>query len=143
MSDDEDDILQQALLQAFTHRDQLRVHSKFKSWIGSIAVNEIRGLARRTRACVSLDALPVPPSTDPHASPYQTYARREGLDRLYRGLAKLNERDRTAIRLMDLLEMRLNEAADVLSVTPAALKSTHYRARQRLSRIVLGDPHES
>ena len=139
MSDDADDIVQQTLLQAFAHRHQLRVTTKFKSWLASIAINEIRGLARRTRTCAPLDELPVPASADPSTCPYKTYERREGLERLYGGLAELNDRDRTAIHLVDLMEIDLGEAAQMLSVTPAALKSTHFRARRRLSRIILGD----
>ena len=102
-------------------------------------MNEIHGLARRTRACAPLDALPVPASADPSTCPYKTYERREVFERLYGGLAALNDRDRTAIHLVDLMEIDLGEAAEMLSVTPAALKSTHFRARRRLSQILLGD----
>src|SRR5712691_4544591 len=47
--DQTDDIVQQTLLHAFASRDQLRAESKFKSWLWSIALNEIRAFFRATR----------------------------------------------------------------------------------------------
>jgi len=46
-SDHAEDIVQQILLRAFQHRDQLRVHAKFRTWLWSIALNEIRSFFRR------------------------------------------------------------------------------------------------
>jgi DNA-directed RNA polymerase specialized sigma24 family protein len=53
-----EDVVQQTLLLAFVHRHQLRAPSKFKSWLCSIAVNEIRMFLRVTRKSLSLDELP-------------------------------------------------------------------------------------
>ncbi|HUB81616.1 MAG TPA: sigma-70 family RNA polymerase sigma factor [Bryobacteraceae bacterium] len=138
MPDHAEDVVQQALLHAFVHRDQLRVHSKFKSWVSTIAMNEIRGLARRTRLSVPFDAAPVLASTDKSSCPYKSYEQQERLTTLRDGLAQLSERDRRTIDLMDLSEMRLSEAARMLSVSQAALKSAHFRARQRLGHAVRG-----
>jgi len=139
MSDQAEDVLQQTLLHAFAHRDQLRASSKFKSWIASIAMNEIRGLARRTRFCLPLDGLPPLIAPDQSACPHKTYERRERAERLYSGLAQLSDRDREAIQMVDFAETHVSEAATKLSVTPSALKSAHYRARRRLSDIVCKD----
>ena len=134
MPDDTEDVVQQTLMHAFAHRAQLREHAKFKSWLISIAINEIRGLMRRTRICVDLEALPPIPSPDRSSCPFQTFEDRERADRLRAGLAQLTPKDRRAIHLMDLDEVKLGDAANVLSVSRAALKSTHFRARQRLSQ---------
>lgn len=136
MSDHIEDVVQQTLLHAFAHRDQLRAESKFKSWISSIAMNEIRGLARRTRPCLPLDGIPPVASRDRSACPYQVYEQRERNELLYAGLARLNDRDRNAICLVDLAEVTLPDAANSLSVTKAALKATHFRARRRLGRAI-------
>ena len=53
-----EDVLQDALLRAFAHRDQLRVEAKFKTWLWSIALNEIRQHFRRDRGILSLDEFP-------------------------------------------------------------------------------------
>src|SRR5580658_4443173 len=73
MRDHAEDVVQQALMHAFAHREQLRVHSKFKSWIVTIALNEIRGLARRTRVCVPLESLPPLASSDASGCPYEAF----------------------------------------------------------------------
>src|SRR5581483_763378 len=53
-----EDVLQEVLLRAFTRRAQLRVQAKFKSWLWSIAMNEIRMSFRRDRGFVALDDVP-------------------------------------------------------------------------------------
>lgn len=136
MSDHAEDVVQQTLLHAFAHRDQLRASSKFKSWIASIAMNEIRGLARRTRFCLPLEGFPALTAPDQSACPYHTYERRERAEKLYSGLAQLSDRDRQAIQIVDFGETQVREAAGMLAVSPSALKSAHYRARRRLSDIV-------
>ena len=137
MPDYTEDVVQQTLMHAFAHREQLRVHSKFKSWISSIAMNEIRGLARRTRICVPFEAIAAYRIVSTVRPVPLRYSRTEnGPIGCYAGLAQLNPRDRDAIHLMDLAEVKLTDAANALSVSRAALKSTHFRARQRLSRAV-------
>ena len=44
-----DDIVQEILLRAFQRRNQLRIHAKFRTWLWSIALNEIRSFYRRSR----------------------------------------------------------------------------------------------
>ena len=53
-ADHTDDIIQQTLLNAFAHRHQLRASSKFKSWLCSIAMNEVRMFFRTDRPTISL-----------------------------------------------------------------------------------------
>ena len=136
MPDYAEDVVQQALLHAFAHRDQLRAHSKFKSWIVTIALNEIRGLARRTRVCVPLEALPHLASSDESTCPYKVFEDGERVERLHAALAQLRPRERDTIHMLDLGEAKLTDAANALRVSRAALKSTHFRARQRLRRTV-------
>src|ERR1700683_1715780 len=68
-SDHADDIIQQTLLHAFAHRDQLRSSSKFKSWLCAIAMNEVRTFFRTDRPTVSLDEFPHIESRDSEPSP--------------------------------------------------------------------------
>jgi len=137
-SDHADDVLQQTLLLAFARRDQLRVQSKFKSWLWSIAFNEIRAFHRSARPHVSLDEFPHFEPPDDASGPLASYERTERAERLHASIATLAERDRTAIRLVDLGGMSMAEAAGQLAVSKAAVKSTHYRARQRLSHALRG-----
>ncbi|HTX40109.1 MAG TPA: sigma-70 family RNA polymerase sigma factor [Bryobacteraceae bacterium] len=133
MPDQADDIIQQTLLRAFARRDQLRVRAKFKSWLWSIALNEIRMFFRRDRHTVSLEEFPHIDSRDRGLSPLARFEQIERRDWLQAAMAKLSERDRAAIRLRDLDELSLSETAEALERSEAAAKSTHFRARQRLA----------
>ena len=137
-SDYADDVLQQTLLLAFARRDQLRVQSKFKSWLWSIAFNEIRAFFRGARAHVSLDELTNFEPTDGASGPLKEYEQTERSERLHAGLAKLRKRDRLAIRLVDLNELSMAEAAGKLAISTPAIKSSHFRARRRLEEALRG-----
>ena len=130
--DQADDILQQTLLHAFTHRDQLLAHGKFKSWLWTIAFNEIRMFRRANRVCVSIDEFPHFELPDETPSPLAQCEQMERTKRLRAGLARLTERDRMAIRLADLNELTTAEAAGTMEVSQSAFKSTLFRARKRL-----------
>ena len=137
-SDHAEGIVQQTLLRAFARRNQLRAHSKFKSWLRSIAMNEVRAFFRQDRGMISLDEFPKFDSRDGGPSPL---ARREQLERmgwLQTGMGKLCERDRTAIRLRDFDGMTLAETAVALNRSQSGMKSTHFRARRRLALILRG-----
>jgi RNA polymerase sigma-70 factor (ECF subfamily) len=131
-----DDVLQEALLHAFANRDQLRTRSKFKSWLWTIALNEMRMFFRGNRGTISLDEFPNIDPSDRAPSPLARCEHLEKLEWLHAGLAKLSKRDRAAIRLRDLDGLSADETAEALAVSKAALKSTHYRARKRLAHAV-------
>jgi RNA polymerase sigma-70 factor (ECF subfamily) len=133
-----DDVLQEAVLHAFARRHQLRLRSKFKSWLWTIVLNEMRMFFRVERPAISLDELPGIDPSDRAPSPLARFERLERLERLYAGLSKLSERDRTVIRLRDLDGLSIAETADVLAISKAAAKSTHFRARKRLAYALQG-----
>jgi RNA polymerase sigma-70 factor, ECF subfamily len=135
-SDYADDVLQQTLMKAFARRDQLRVQAKFKSWLWSIAFNEIRAFLRGSRPHVSLDEFPNFDPVDNACCPLAQYERTERAERLLAGLSCLPERDRNAIRLVDFHELSMAEAAGQLAVSMPAIKSTHFRARRRLEQVL-------
>jgi RNA polymerase sigma-70 factor (ECF subfamily) len=131
--DHADDILQQTLLRAFVHRDQLRVSSKFKSWLFSIAMNEVRVSFRSERTPLSLAELPNIAFHDSGPSPLARVENLERAEWLQTGIAKLSKRDREVIRLRDLDELNVAETAAACKSSVAATKSTHFRARRRLA----------
>ncbi len=131
-SDQAEDVLQQTLLQAFKHRDQLQAHSKFKSWLWSIAMNEICMFYRRDRIDVPLPDSPAMECRDTGPSPLEQLEQLERVNRIQNAMAMLSKRDRTAIRLRDLEGFTMAETAEVLRSSEPAAKSVHFRARQRL-----------
>jgi RNA polymerase sigma-70 factor, ECF subfamily len=135
-SDHADDIIQQTLVHAFVHRDQLLATSKFKSWLCSIAMNEVRTFFRRDRPTLSLDEFPHIDSRDSELSPLARVEQKERLEWLQAGMEKLSERDRAAIRLRDFEGLSLTETAEALDRSKAATKASHFRARKRLASAV-------
>jgi RNA polymerase sigma-70 factor (ECF subfamily) len=133
-----DDVLQQALLRAFARRDQLRLRSKFKSWLWTIALNEMRMFFRGNRSTISLDEFPNIDPSDRAPSALARYEQIERLEWLREGLKKLSGRDRTVIIMRDLDGLSIAETAEALAVSETAVKSTHFRARQRLARALRG-----
>jgi RNA polymerase sigma-70 factor, ECF subfamily len=135
-SDHADDIIQETLLHAFAHRDQLRASSKFKSWLCSIAMNEVRMFFRTDRPTLSLDEFPHIDSRDSEPSPLAKVEQKERLEWLQAGMEKLSDRDRAAIRLRDFEGLSLTETAEAFDSSEAAAKSSHFRARKRLASAV-------
>ncbi len=135
-SDHADDVLQQTLLHAFVHRDQLRATSKFRSWLCSIALNQVRMFFRTGRVTVSLDEFPQIDSRDSGPSPLARVEQMERVEWLHAGMKRLSARDRAAIRLRDFDGLSLTETAQVFESSEAATKSSHFRARKRLAGAV-------
>ena len=134
--DHADDVVQQTLLKAFAHRHQLRTSSKFRSWLCSIAMNEVRMFFRTDRPSVSLDEFPIVDSRD--SGPLARTEQLQRLEWLQSGMERLSDRDRETIRLRDLEGMSLRETAEVFELSESAAKSTHFRARRRLAGVLRG-----
>ena len=130
--DEAEDVLQETLLQAFRHRDQLQAHSKFKSWLWSIAMNEICTFYRRIRIHVPLAESPAMECRDRAPSPLERFEQLERARRIQNAMAKLSECDRVAIRLRDLEGLTMAETAKAIRKSEPAASSMHFRARQRL-----------
>jgi len=130
--DQAEDVLQQTLLQAFKHRDQLQAHSKFKSWLWSIATNEIYMFHRRLRLHVPLQDSVAMNYRDEAQSPLDRVERIERVSRVRTAMGMLSERDRTTLRLRDFEGLSLAETAEAMRSSQSAAKSAQFRARQRL-----------
>lgn len=130
--DEAEDVLQQTLLQAFRHRDQLQTPSKFKSWLWSIAINEIHMFHRRVRLHIPLPESPTMEYRDRAPSPLEQLEQLERMSRIQNAITTLSECDRTAIRLRDLEGLSMADTAKAMRRSEPAAKSVHFRARRRL-----------
>jgi RNA polymerase sigma-70 factor (ECF subfamily) len=127
-----DDVMQQTLLLAFAHRHQLRSPSKFRSWLCSIAVNEIRLFVRSARKSLSLDELPAFAIIDSGSSPLLCYEEAECQTRLRAAMRRLHERDRLSLQF-DLDGLTASQTAAGMDVSLSAVKSARFRARRHLA----------
>ena len=131
-----EDVIQDILVRAFARRGQLRAEAKFRSWLYSIALNEIRSFFRCDRGDVSLDEFPKLDVPDRAMSPLARLERMETRDRVRACIAELSERDQAAIQVRDIEGRGLREVAAALHSTESAAKVAHFRARRRLAGVV-------
>lgn len=133
-----EDIVQQTILKALVHADQFRLESTLKTWLASIAMNEVREVYRCkwwTRA-VPLTAENLDRPSLPVQSPNADYEAREREVLLRRAVSRLPEPDRCVVELCDLQCLPLKEAAARLRLTLSAIKARRRRARMKLWTLV-------
>lgn len=129
------EILQETWLRAWEGLGNLRDPARLRSWLLSIALNQVRSGFRR-------------PSDPTHVEP-DTIARgeEEGADRLGRledlarlrmALAELPPRQREVVDLRVNHELSHGEIADLLGISEEASRANHYQGLRRL-RARLGE----
>ncbi|HKW35575.1 MAG TPA: sigma-70 family RNA polymerase sigma factor [Candidatus Acidoferrum sp.] len=135
-TEDAEDAMQDTFVKAFRHLEQFRKESRFSTWLTRIAVNEAIQKRRKQRNYVSLEESETgeghftPKRYEPWKNnPEALYGKQE-IQRLVEGAIKaLPEIYREAFVLRDVEELSGEEAADVLGISVAALKSRLLRAR--------------
>jgi RNA polymerase sigma-70 factor, ECF subfamily len=118
-----EDIVQQILRRAFQREDQLRVHAKFRTWLWSIALNELRSSSRRDRRTVSLEECPNFEAPDPLMQPLVRLERMGRRARVHACMAQLSKHDQAVIRLRDIEDSSLREGALALNCSESAAKT--------------------
>jgi RNA polymerase sigma-70 factor (ECF subfamily) len=138
-----DDVIQQTILKAFTRLGQFRFEASFRTWLIRIALNEVVQWHRKrlsTRLLV-LDhsALAQLPIADQTASPLKQCERREAAGLFRKAYALLPEKYQVMIRLRDLDHLSIAEVAKLMSMTVAAVKTRHRRARRQMVNLLTPD----
>jgi RNA polymerase sigma-70 factor (ECF subfamily) len=130
-----EDIVQETILKALVHAERFRFESTLKTWLTSIAMNEVRSFYRckwRTRS-VPLIAERLEsdrPLQVDFVGPSHQARERDALIR--RAVSQLPERYRSIVELCDLQCVPLREAAEQLRLTLEAAKTRRKRARKKL-----------
>ena len=131
-----EDVVQQAVLQAFYNLGQFRREASFKTWLSKIASNEVIHL-RRGRATAQVKPLYEALAgklADPTSLPDMQIQQKEERERLHRALTRLPEKYRLVIQLRDLHELSTAATARSLCLSVGAVKTRHHRARKLLLR---------
>ncbi len=148
--EDAEDVMQEALLRAFTHIKSFRGESRFNTWLTRIGINQaLMCLRARRRSMVSLDFVPLPDDDsfaldlpDSRPNPEQHCGNSELEVTLHRLINRLPSSFRIVFVMRYLHEWSTEETANTLGITVAATKTRLLRARRRLQR-QLGQSHES
>ena len=131
--EDASDALQDALLSAFRNAAAYRGDAAVTTWLHRVVVNACLDRMRRraARPAVALGDTDVP-------APYDEHAAAESRIDLAAALARLPEAQREAIVLVDVQELSVAEAAELLGVAEGTVKSRCSRGRIALARVLLG-----
>lgn len=143
--EDSQDAVQEAFLKAFEHVGDFREHSQFSTWLIRITVNQalMKLRKRRTTKEVPLDedfqaeGDVVPREVADWApNPEELYRVSELRDILIKALESLSPILRTVFVLRDIEELSIDQTAEILHLTPPAVKARLWRARLQLREIL-------
>jgi RNA polymerase sigma-70 factor, ECF subfamily len=144
---DAEDVVQEALLKAFTHLAQFRAESRFSTWLTQIAINEARMKLRKNHLEIvqpiedleNDDGTYTPRSfADWREIPSEAVERKEVRDTLIAALGSLAQKYREVFVLRDVQHVSIEEAAAALGITTGVVKTRLLRARLML-RDLLAD----
>jgi RNA polymerase sigma-70 factor (ECF subfamily) len=143
--DEAEDVVQEALLNAFKNLTQFRGESKMSTWLGAIVRNTGIEWMRRKRGRIYLPLEFVRDSDevslldefpDPRRNPEQLYERWEMESILLSAIDELNSLCRHPIQICALEERSHMDAANALGVNVWTIKSRIHRGKRLLKRAI-------
>ncbi len=133
------DVLQEALLKAFLNISRFRGESSFMTWLWRITRNEFVDyrVSPKTSGNLPLDDIPEKELSRDRGGFDDAIAEAQRSENLHRLIGMLSAEHREVIALVDLQELRYDEAAPLLGISESALKSRLFRARENLFKLAL------
>jgi RNA polymerase sigma-70 factor, ECF subfamily len=135
---DAEDIVQETVIKAFVHFADFRADSTFRTWLMSIALNEVRARRRKDfgsrLSYFEVDQLERLASPNTSDSPFLQYQDKEAIRVVQKAIVSLHPAAQEMIRLRAIDGLNLADTARRLSISVNAAKTRYYRAVQGLSR---------
>ena len=131
-TEEAEDVVQEAFIQAYLKLDTFRQSSRFFTWIYRIAFNFALARRRKNRKLTSLDAARESHGGDPSSSaepPDERMSRFEDANLVHRALALLTEDHRAILVLREMEDMPYEDIAEVLDISLGTVRSRLNRAR--------------
>jgi RNA polymerase sigma-70 factor, ECF subfamily len=139
--EDAEEVVQETFLKAFQHMGQFRGDAKFSTWLIRIAMNQALMMLRKLRSGreVSIDKdfqseednLPIDVA-DWAPNPEELYGAAELREILRDRLKQLHPRLRVVFVLRDIEGLSVQQTAEALNLSVAAVKARSWRARSQL-----------
>lgn len=131
-----EDITQEAFVKAFHNLHRLREPEKFGAWLAVIASNLARNHLKRERRLVFSEELPEPSAAGAISADDTAANALRGLevDRVRRALRDLPPDQYQVVVLQYYHDLKLEDIAAMLQISPGTVKSRLFRARQKLAR---------
>ena len=142
--EDAEDVVQESFHKAYLHLDDFQERSLFSTWLTRIAMNQAFMLLRRRRRALEVlpesfddDVKSVSEAfVDQSPNPEESCWRRERTELLIEAINRLGPTIRRTILLRDIEERSVEETAQILGTSIAAVKSRVSRGRRELSGAV-------
>lgn len=138
--DDAEDIVQESFIRVWNNLAMYDERKKFSTWFYRIIVNLCYDRLRRERRWRSLFQAERPEEPvdgmDETADVYQKTANEDIVFHIRRFAERLPLKQRTVFILRDLQELSVQEVADILRISPAAVKTHLCYARQSLRQML-------
>ncbi len=141
-SEDAQDIVQDAFLNAYQSLDGFKGDSQFFTWLYRIAVNTAISHKRRQRVLLSINAGRngangvQPLDASEYSRPGEALERAEQEQRIQEALSRLSPEHRAVLVLKDLEGQKYEEMAEVLGVPIGTIRSRLHRARAELRELL-------
>jgi len=131
------DVVQNAFEKVLRHGQTFRGQARLSTWLHRIVANEalmwLRAQRRRRDAVPASGGAELQAAVDGAATPFESLALRQQLERLRASLRSLPREERDVVRCCALGGLSYGEFAARFGVHPAAVKSRAFRARRRLA----------
>jgi len=128
------DVTQETFLTVFRKADRYRAEAAFSTWLYRVTVNACYDYLRRTKrrqaSALPEGYDPADPSTDDR---FESVEVRPDIEA---ALAQIPAEFRSAVVLVDLQGLAIDQAAEILGVPPGTVKSRVYRGRRQLAAIL-------
>lgn len=132
---DADDLVQETLTKAWTHRDKFEAGTNLRAWLFTILRNTYyTGVTRRRREVADEDGV--------HAASLSTPATQDwsmAMHSLQAAMGQLPDEHREALILVGAAGLTYEEAAEICDCALGTIKSRVNRARARLLKIMEAD----
>jgi len=134
-AEDAREVLQETWLRAFERLHTLREHGRFRAWLLSIALNQVRQALRRRGLVESEPVEHFDGGLDPARSVEERAACSEEAEVLRGRIATLPARQREVLDLRLNHELSHGEIAEVLGITPESSRANYYQAVRKLRAV--------
>ena len=143
-----DDLTQNTFIKAWEHIHEVKNSTAIKQWLRTICINEFR-MSHRKNKHFHLIESPEELEKDgnllvtPQPLPQEELMVSEEVKKLRDGCflamtRKLSINQRIAFSLVDMFGLSINEVAEILALSPKAIKGLLYRARRNLESFFQG-----
>ncbi len=132
------DLTQETWVRVYERIDRYDPGRPFKNWLMTVhrngCLNHLRSAASRLE--VTGMEMPAAADTSRGSNPLHRIEHSEFMRRLHRAMERLSERERTVFSLVDIEHNGQAEAAGILKMNPATLRTTLHHARKKLAGIL-------